>query len=127
MKKSIVYLGMALCFFTSVSFASNQDIGKRNKNGITALYDNISPLNIAIFKGDIETVKRFIKYGEDTNKKSNGMSPLMFAARYNKVAILQLLLSNGANPKIKDTKGFTALRHAELSNAKDAVVILKNM
>ena len=43
------------------------------------------------------------------NEKSNGMSPLMFAARYNKVEIIKILLSNGAILNAKDEKGFTAL------------------
>jgi len=70
-------------------------------------------------------VKRFIEYGADVNEKSNGMSPLMIAAPYNKIEIIKILLSNGANFNTKDEKGFTALKHAELSHANEAVQILK--
>lgn len=63
----------------------------------------------------------------NVNEKSNGMSPLMFAARYNKVEIIKILLANGANPNSKDEKGFTALKYAQLSNANDAVLILKQV
>jgi ankyrin repeat protein len=53
------------------------------------------------------------------------MTPLMVAARYDRVEILKILLSNGAKLNAKDEKGFTALKHAELSNANGAVQFLK--
>ena len=43
------------------------------------------------------------------------------------VKIIKILLSNGAILNAKDEKGFTALKHAELSNAKDAVQVLKQV
>ena len=35
------------------------------------------------------------------------MTPAMFAARYNKAEILELLIENGADLKIKSDKGYT--------------------
>lgn len=124
MKKSIVYLGVALLAFTNVSLAFDPNSSTAAKIVMT-MYEGVTPLNNAIIRGDIESVKKFIAYGADVNQKSNGMSPLMIAARYNKVAIIKILLSNGAILNAKDEKGFTALKHAELSNAKDAVQVLK--
>jgi ankyrin repeat protein len=124
MKKSIVYLGLALLAFTNVSLASTSNSLAEAKIETTT-YEGVTPLNNAILKGDIEVVKKFIEYGTDVNEKSNGMSPLMIAARYNRVEIIKILLANGANLNLKDEKGFTALKHAELSNAKEAVQILK--
>lgn len=124
MKKSIVYLGVALLAFTNVSLATNPNSLAAAKIVMT-MYEGVTPLNNAIIRGDIESVKKFIAYGVDVNQRSNGMSPLMLAARYNKVEIIKILLSNGAILNAKDEKGFTALKHAELSNAKDAVQILK--
>lgn len=126
MKKSIIYLGMALVAFTNVSLASNTSFSKEAKNVITEKYD-ASPLNVAIFKGDIESVIKFIEYGEDVNKKTEDMSPLMTAARYNKVEIIKILLAKGARPGDKNEKGFTALKYAQLSNATEAVAILKDL
>ena len=40
--------------------------------------------------------------------------------------MLTVLLQKGANIKTKDEKGNTALKHAEMSNAKDAVDFLKS-
>lgn len=124
MKKSIVYLGVALLAFTNVTLASNSNSLIAYKS-IISVYDGATPLGMAISKGDIEVVKKFIQYGVDVNEKSNGMSPLMIAARYNRVEIIKVLLSNGANLNTKDEKGFTALKHAELSHANEAVQFLK--
>jgi ankyrin repeat protein len=126
MKKSIVYLGVALVAFVNVSLASNLvQHSFANDKIIVSTYDS-TPLNVAISKGDIETVKKFIEYGANVNETADGMSPLMTAARYNKVEILKILIEKGANVDAKDEKGYTALKYAELSNAKDAVAILKH-
>jgi ankyrin repeat protein len=124
MKKSIVYLGVALLAFTNVTLASNFNSLTASKS-IISVYDDATPLGIAISKGDIEVVKKFIEYGANVNEKSNGMSPLMIAARYNRVEIIKVLLSNGAVLNAKDEKGFTALKYAELSHANEAVQFLK--
>ena len=124
MKNSIVYLGVALVAFANVSFAS--DLKSFNGTKSEAIYASlVTPLGVAISKGDVESVRKFIEYGADVNEVSNGMSPLMIAARYNKTEIIKFLLSKGANLKQKDEHGFTALKHAELSNAKEAVELLK--
>ncbi len=89
-------------------------------------FNSVSPFCMSIVKGDFETVKKLIDMGEDINKKSNGLTPLMYAARYNRVDILELLIAKGAKLKVKDSKrGYTALKFAELSNAKQAKAILE--
>ncbi|CAM3304231.1 ankyrin repeat domain-containing protein [Zobellia roscoffensis] len=79
----------------------------------------------AIMQGDFDTVKKLIELGEDVNKKSLGMTPAIFAARYNKAEILELLIDNGANLKIKSDKGYTIKKYAELSNASDALRVIE--
>ena len=54
------------------------------------------------------------------------MSPLMTAARYNKVEIIKVLLAAGARPSDKNEKGYTALKFAQLSNATEAIALLKD-
>ena len=123
MKKSIIYIVASLCAFANVSFALNS---KPLSNPISILSNNmISPLVMAIYKGDIESVKKIIEYGADVNEKSNGMSPLMYAARYNKTDIIKILILSGANINDKDKHGLTALKYAELSNSNESVVLLK--
>ena len=123
MKKTIIYLSLAIITVGSAAFASNavepaqfEMFAQRNNN---------TPLGNAICKGDVEAVKKFIEYGANVNETSNGLTPLMLAARYNNVEIINLLIEKGANLRAKDEKGFTALRYAELSNAQDAVGIIK--
>ena len=125
MKKTIIYLGITLMAFSSLSFATNINyIGNQKTQNIF----NVSPapLVVAISKGEIETVKQLIESGTKVNKKLNGLTPLMYAARYNKVEIIQYLLQKGADRDIKDSQGFTALNYAELSNAYEAIAVLKS-
>ncbi len=124
MKKTIIYLGITLIAFSNFSFASNTNfIG--NQKTLNILNVSPAPLVVAISKGEIETVKKFIESGTKVNKKLNGLTPLMYAARYNKVEIIGYLLQKGADRNITDSQGLTALKHAELSNAYEAIAILK--
>lgn len=85
----------------------------------------ISSFCKAVMQGDVITVKRLIDLGEDVNQKSLGMTPLMFAARYNKVEVLTLLINHGADLKIKSSQGYSAKRYAEVSNATEALRIIE--
>ncbi len=123
MKKTIVILGLALVAFTNVSLASTVTTSAVKIESATF---NGTPLCVAIMKGDTEAVKKFIEYGADVNEASNGMTPLMVAARFNKVEIITLLISKGARVGDKDEKGFTALKYAELSKANEAISALKS-
>lgn len=123
MKKSIISLSVLLCTFSNASFASNS---KPLVNNTSIQSDDVNTaLVVAIYKGDIESVKKFLNYGANVNEKSNGMSPLMHAARYNKVEIIKILISSGAKINARDNNGLTALNYAKLSNANEAVVLLK--
>jgi len=77
-----------------------------------------------ITKGDLEAVKSMIAAGTNINKKSVGMTPIMYAARYNRVEIVNLLIARGADLKIKSSKGYTALEYAKMSKAKDTYKVI---
>ena len=126
MKKTIVCLGVVLVGFSNVALASNVNSVSKDKSTVS-VYEGVSPLCIAISKGDLESVKKIVEYGADVNEMSNGMTPLMFASRYNKVEILKFLVSKGARINRKDSKGFTALNYAEQANAFEAVQYLKQV
>ena len=125
MKKTIIYLNLSLALvaFSSAAFASN--VESAQKYELIASYSGSTPLGVAICKGDIETVKKFIEYGASVNERSNGLTPLMLAVIYNHVEIVKILLESGANAELEDHRGYTALKYAEISNAKEAFAILK--
>jgi len=124
MKKTIIYLGLALVAFSNVTVANNVETS--SKFELVGRVKTNTPLGMAISKGDVDTVKKLLEYGASVNEKSNGLTPVMIAARYNQVEILKLLIGKGADLKAKDEKGITALKYAEASNAKDAAIVLKD-
>ncbi|MET3026443.1 ankyrin repeat domain-containing protein [Flavobacterium sp. UW10123] len=125
MKKSVIYLGLALVTFGNVAMASN-GVSTVKKSVELKSYVG-TPLNVAISKGDLETVKKFIEYGADVNQLSEDFTPLMTAALYNKHEIIKVLLANGAKPNTKNEKGYTALKYAQGSNATEAIELLKDL
>jgi len=126
MKKSVIILGLALVAFANVSMASNHTSTAVNQVEFSVYRK--TPLTVAVGKGDIEIVKKFIEYGADVNQKSeDDMTPLMIAARYNRVEIMKLLIAGGARTYEKNEKGYTALKYAQLSNATEAIAILKDL
>ncbi len=85
----------------------------------------ISSFCKAVIQGDVVTVKRLISLGEDIDQKSLGMTPAMFAARYNKVEILSVLIAHGADLTLKSNQGFSVKKYAELSNAAEALALIE--
>ncbi len=126
MKKSIFYLGIALLGIVSPSVASNSNSGSNHETNVYAKYYG-TPLCVAISKGELDLVKKFIEYGADIHEKTNGLTPLMYAARYNQLDIVKFLISKGANPKETDSRGFSVLNHAENSRATEVVAYLKTL
>lgn len=126
MKKTI-FTAMAFSMLM-VTTAMAKTETSNNTSGVTELIvkRELSTFCKAIMKGDIDMVKRLIDLGEDVNAKSLGMTPAIFAARYNKAKILEVLIDNGADLTLKCNRGWTIEKHAQLSNAKDVLAVLKN-
>ncbi len=122
-KKSIITLGLALVAFANVSFANNEVKTVTFKTEFAK--PNTTPLCAAVVKGDLEAVKKFIEYGSDVNESFNGVTPLMYAARYNRIEIIKILLDKGAKVTTQDDRGYTALQYAEFSKSTDAIAVLK--
>ncbi|WP_313807005.1 ankyrin repeat domain-containing protein [Flavobacterium sp.] len=122
MKKTISLLGLALVAATNVALASN--VETTNSQAIEIVNYDATPLCVAISKGDVTTVKKFIEYGANVNERNNGMTPLMFAARYNNAEIAKILLDNGADLNAKDNNNKTALQHAEAGKAEKVIEVL---
>ena len=121
MKKTIIISAIALCFsFVSV----NATPVNSNVNYEVAPYFKVNSFCVSIAKGDLGTVQKLISRGADVNVKSNGMTPVMYAAKFNRTDILELLILHGANLKAKSDKKMTALKYAKIHGAKDAEVII---
>ncbi len=125
MKKTVFAILMAICV-TSVSFASEVNL-KTTSSLDYEVTTKTTPFCMAIIKGDLDAVKKMIELGNDVNEKSHGMTPLMYAARHNRIEIIKLLVKEGANVKTRDSKGFNAMKFAKLSNAKEAIALLEEL
>ncbi|TMU50842.1 ankyrin repeat domain-containing protein [Flagellimonas algicola] len=126
MKKAILSAAAAcMVMVAGVSANENSAMVEDHLNS-TVITAEINSFCKAIVKGDVETVKKLIELGEDVNQKSLGMAPIHFAARYNQTEILEVLIANGANVRKKCDKGYTAKKYAELSNAIEALEVLKD-
>ncbi|SFS67172.1 Ankyrin repeat-containing protein [Zhouia amylolytica] len=125
--KKLALVTALLFIGVSISNAKTTKLEPTAEKTQLTVKPNVGPFCMAIVNGDVETVKKLIELGADVNQKSsNGMTPAMFAARYNRCEILQLLIAKGADLKVKDSKfGRTALKYAELSKATKAHKIIK--
>jgi uncharacterized protein len=124
MKKTIIISAMALCFTVGTINAKTLSYNIENYNVETVF--KVNSFCVSIAKGDLETVKKLLARGEDVNQKSDGMTPVMYAAKYNRTEILELLIAKGADLKAKSNKGYTAIKYAEMHGATDAQEILES-
>lgn len=123
MKKAIFAVA-ALCMLAVTGVSANE-IPTNETPNLTTTPPELSTFCKAVMQGDVETVKKLIELGEDVNQKSLGMAPIHFAARYNKAEVLKVLIDNGADLKLRCDKGYTVKKHAELSNADEALEVLE--
>lgn len=123
MKKTIIISAIALCF--SMTLVNATPLTSIVKSVETAAFFKVNSFCVSIAKGDIDTVIKLIKLGEDVNMKSNGMTPAMYAAKFNRTEILKLLIAQGAKLKVKTEKGMTAAKYAKLHGADEAAAIIK--
>ncbi|MGK0413317.1 MAG: ankyrin repeat protein [Polaribacter sp.] len=125
--KKIILSAIICLLMTSTSTNAITKKSEVKIKPIEKTYYDVNAFCKLIQMGNYEAVKTLIEKGEDVNKKSNGLTPLMFAARHNKSKIAKLLIDNGAKLKIKATNGarMTALEMAERSKAFDAVKVIK--
>ncbi len=79
---------------------------------INAYYGDYTLLCGAIKSDQKDIVIYLIENGADLNKMSNKKTPLMYAAKYGRLAIAELLIQKGADKEILSPKGKTALDYA---------------
>lgn len=123
MKKSILSLALLLSFSASYALPSSETPVEEIK---LSSISNVNSFCKLIQMGDYDAVRALIQQGEDVNKKSTGLTPLMFAARHNQPEIAQLLIENGAKLNSRSEKdGMTALEMAERYKATDTYEVIQ--
>jgi ankyrin repeat protein len=113
------YVLAALLSVTTVS-AQKQDVNHRNADGST-------PLQWAVYNGDVAEVRRLLKAGADVSAANNyGATPMTLAAEVANTDILKLLLEGGANVDSPNPEGQTALMAvARTGNLEAARLLLE--
>jgi uncharacterized protein len=87
-----------------------------------------APLHYAATNGHDDIVQLLIDHSAYIDAASpNGTTPLMMAARGNHVTTMKVLLDAGADPRLKNQIGVTALDFAKQYHAKDATEGLEAM
>lgn len=123
MKKLILPIIVCLFAFGTAN-ATTTNVPSKEVTSYSYKVNNFCKL---IQMGKYDAVKALIEAGEDVNQKSNGMTPLMFAARHNKAKIAKLLIKHGAKLKAKsDRSKLTALDLAKRSKAMDAMKVIED-
>jgi ankyrin repeat protein len=80
-----------------------EDVNRRNPDGST-------PLQWAVYKGDVAEVKRLLRLGANASLANNyGATPMSLAAEVANTEVLKLLLEVGANVESPNADGMTAL------------------
>ena len=124
MKNLILSVVLISSFALSATNTSNLNTEITSVVSERTYSTEISTFCKLITEGNLDAVQSMIKAGTDVNQKSKGMTPLMYAARYNKVEIVKLLIANGADLKTRSDKGYNALKYAKISKAHDTYKII---
>jgi ankyrin repeat protein len=89
--------------------------------------DGSTPLQWAVFEGDIAEVKRLLATGADPKVANDyGIDAIQLAADASNTELLRLLLKAGANPNSANAEGETVLHLVARSGNLDAAKLLVN-
>lgn len=96
-----------------------------DSNNTTQTDINENLLN-AVQEGHISLIKSLLSKNADINVRAtiDGFTPLMLAARWGHTDVVSTLIELGADVKIKDGKGQTALFWSTKSKNRDTVLKL---
>ena len=95
-----------------------QDVNRRNPDGST-------PLQWAVYNGDVAEVRRLLRAGANVALANNyGASPMTLAAEVANTAILRVLLEAGASADSPNPEGQTALMAVARTGNVDAAKLL---
>ena len=65
-----------------------------------------------VYAGDLVAAKLVRRYGARLDELGHGEPPLIYAMRHTRLELAKWLLREGANARLPDARGFTALHHA---------------
>lgn len=89
-----------------------------NKTGWT-------PLHYAATGGHLEIIQLLLDENAYIDAESpNKSTPLMMAAKYGSVAAVKLLLEAGADPRLRNELGLSAIDFAQQANRRDAAELI---
>ena len=105
---------------SSRTTSQKEDPNKRNDDGST-------PLQWAVYRGDVPAVKRLLRMGANLKLANNyGATPMILAAEVANTEILKVLIEAGADPDSPNPEGMTALLAvARTGNVEAAQVLVK--
>ncbi|MGE0206795.1 MAG: ankyrin repeat domain-containing protein, partial [Candidatus Babeliales bacterium] len=115
-----------LCKNMYNTFDAIEELIASGKENLDAISELDSPLGIAIGVNDLEVMKMLIKAGANVNKRGKDLTPLRKAVSLKRIAMVQYLLSNGANVNDGIVKGTTPLHLAVKSKNKELCQLLCN-
>ena len=124
MKKTVTVLALALGLSVVNVNAANLETTPSTVEIVTS-ETKVSPICLAAAKGDVVKLKQLINNGVSVNQKSNGMLPIHYAAKFNRVEAIKVLISAGSEIHKRCDEGLTPLKHAEKTNAVEAAEFLK--
>ena len=97
-----------------------EDVNHRNDDGST-------PLQWAVYNGDVAEVKRLLRAGADVSLANHyGATPMSLAAEVGNADVLKLLLEAGANADSPNPDGQTALLAVARTGNVEAAQLLLN-
>jgi ankyrin repeat protein len=65
-----------------------------------------------VWNDDLVSAKLVRRYGAELDDLGHGETPLIYAARHQRVRFAEWLLRQGADATLRDRRGLTALHHA---------------
>lgn len=77
-----------------------------------------------VYNDDLASAKLLRRKGADIDEVGHGETPLIYAIRHQRTAFAQWLLKEGADPNVKDQRGFTPMHHAVRRRLPDAMLRL---